>query len=145
VAEPFEQRSPSWAAAVLAAAAVALVPWTVALTVILPSRHLADHWDLAWTGFDVVLACSLLATAAAAARSRRAVQPLAAASAALLFCDAWFDVLTASSGIDLEVAILLAVLAEIPLALVCLLLASGRAGPSRQGQDRLGVGRFRIL
>src|SRR5581483_9873131 len=95
------------AGAVLAAAAVALVPWTVALTVILPSRHLADHWDLAWTGFDVVLACSLLATAAAAARSRRAVQPLAAASAALLFCDAWFDVLTASSGIDLEVAILL--------------------------------------
>ena len=134
-----------WPATLLAVAAVALVPWAIALNVILPSRHLADHWDIAWTGFDVILAVSLLATAYAAARRRDLVQRIAPVGAALLLCDVWFDVLTASTRADLEFAIVLAVVAEIPLAILCLLLAIGVLGPRSPAGHRLAVRRFRLL
>ena len=41
----------------------------------------------------------------------------------MLFCDAWFDVLSANSGHDRLLAVLLAVGAELPTAVVCLLIA----------------------
>jgi hypothetical protein len=66
-------------------------------------------------------------------------------SATLLLCDAWFDVLTASTGGDLEVAILLAALGELPLALVCFLLATGTTGSLTRANARLVVRRFRLL
>jgi len=46
-----------------------------------------------------------------------------AAAAALLAVDAWFDILTSSSRLELGTAIGEAVLVELPLALLCLLLA----------------------
>jgi hypothetical protein len=116
----------NWPAALLAVAALVLIPWAIALGQMLPSKHVADHWDAAWTGFDVILAVSLLATAFASLRRRDLVRGLAAVSGTLLLCDAWFDVLTASGGTDLEVAVLLAVFGELPLAVVCFLLATGR-------------------
>jgi hypothetical protein len=115
-----------WPAAILALAALILIPWAIALGQMLPSRHVADHWDAAWTGFDVILALSLLATAYASLRRHHLARGLAAVSGTLLLCDAWFDILTASSGTDLEIAILLAVFGELPLAVVCFLLATGR-------------------
>jgi hypothetical protein len=140
----FELRR-NWPATILALAAVVLLPWAIALNLILPSRHLADHWDIAWTGFDIVLAISLLATAYAAVRRRDLVRGIAPVSATLLLCDAWFDVLTASTGTDLEVAILLAVLGELPLALVCFLLATGTIDSLTRANVRLVVRRFRLL
>jgi hypothetical protein len=134
-----------WPAAVLAVAAVVLIPWAIALNLILPSRHLADHWDIAWTGFDVILACSLLATAYAAVRRRDLVQRLAPVSGTLLLCDAWFDLLTASTRTDLEVAILLAVLGEIPLAILCFLLGTGAIESLAAAKPWLAVRRFRLL
>jgi hypothetical protein len=115
-----------WPAAILAVAALFLIPWAIALGQMLPSRHVANHWDAAWTGFDAILAFSLLATAYASLRRQDLVRGLAAVSGTLLLCDAWFDLLTSSSGADLEVAILLAVFGELPLAVVCFLLATGR-------------------
>jgi hypothetical protein len=103
---------------VLVAASLALVPWTLWLTSVLPSRHLAHHYDVAWIGFDVALAAAIASTAVAALRHSRATVPLAAATATMLLADAWFDVVTSW---DRE-ALLLAVLAEIPLAALCLLL-----------------------
>ena len=135
----------NWPAALLFAAAVLLIPWAIALGQMLPSRHVADHWDAAWTGFDVVLALSLLATAYATVRRRDLVRTLAAVSGTLLLCDAWFDTLTSSSGTDLEVAILLAVLGEIPLAIVCFLLATGTIDRLDRANVRLAVRRFRLL
>jgi hypothetical protein len=41
----------------------------------------------------------------------------------LLFFDAWFDVLTASSRSELVIAIVEAVVVELPIAVICLLLA----------------------
>jgi hypothetical protein len=140
----FELRR-NWAATILAVAAVVLLPWAIALNLILPSRHLADHWDIAWTGFDIVLALSLLATAYTAVRRRDLVRGLAPVSATLLLCDAWFDVLTASNGTDLEVAILLAVLGELPLALVCFLLATGATESLTRANARVVIRRFKLL
>ena len=135
----------NWAGALLFAAAVLLIPWAIALGQMLPSRHVADHWDAAWTGFDVVLALSLLATAWATARRRDLVRTLAAVSGTLLLCDAWFDTLTSSPGTDLEVAILLAVFGEVPLAIVCFLLATGTIDRLDRANVRLAVRRFRLL
>ena len=104
--------------ATLVAASFGLIPWTLWLTYSLPSRHLARHYDLAWVGFDIALAGMIALTAAAAMQGRRALVPLASVTGTMLLCDAWFDVVTSW---DLE-ALLLAVLAELPLALLCLLL-----------------------
>ena len=134
----------NWPAVVLAVAAVVLIPWAIALGQMLPSRHVANHWDAAWTGFDVILAFSLLATAWAAFRRQELVRSLAAVSGTLLVCDAWFDVLTSSPGTDLEVAILLAVLGELPLAVICFLMATGRTDWLRTNA-RLVVRRLKLL
>jgi hypothetical protein len=134
-----------WPAAILALAAIVLIPWAITLGQMLPSRHVADHWDAAWTGFDVILALSLLATAYSALRRPDLVRGLAAVSGTLLLCDAWFDTLTASAGTDLEIAILLAVFAEVPLALVCFLLAFGTSGALTRANARLAVRRLKLL
>lgn len=135
----------NWPAAILAVAALVLIPWAIALGQMLPSQHVADHWDAAWTGFDVILALSLLATAYTSMRRRDLVRGLAAVSGTLLLCDAWFDTLTASTGTDLEVAILLAVFGELPLALICFLLAFGTSGALTWANARLAVRRLRLL
>jgi hypothetical protein len=135
----------NWPAAILAAAALVLIPWAIALGQMLPSRHVANHWDAAWTGFDVILACSLLATAWAAVRRRDLLKGLAAVSGTLLLCDAWFDILTSSGGTDLEVAIVLAVFGELPLALICFLLAFGTSGALTRANARLAVRRLKLL
>jgi hypothetical protein len=135
----------NWPAAILAAAAVGLIPWAIALGQMLPSRHVADHWDAAWTGFDIILALSLLATAYAHLRRRDLSRGLAAISGTMLLCDAWFDVLTSSTGTDLEIAILLALLAELPLAAVCFLLAIGTTGTLTRANARHAVRRLKLL
>ena len=134
-----------WPAAVLAAAAVLLVPWAIALNMTLPSRQIADHWDIAWTGFDVMLAGSLLVTAYLAWRESEALRPVAAVSGTLLACDAWFDVLTASTGTDLGLALVLAIVAEIPLAILCFLLATGTVESLPRPKAALGFRRSRLL
>lgn len=101
--------------------ALALVPWALWLTTVLPSRQQAEHWDLAWGRLDLMLAAALLATAVSAWRHEPLIQACAAAAGTLLVVDAWFDLLT-SSGRDLTYAIVLATLCELPLAGVCLWL-----------------------
>jgi hypothetical protein len=108
-----------WLPPGLALIALALVPWALWLTTVLPSHEVAEHWDLAWGGLDLMLAAALLATAVSAWHRGPLLQACAASAGTLLVVDAWFDLLT-SSGRDLTYAILLALLAELPLAAVCL-------------------------
>jgi hypothetical protein len=104
---------------VLAAVAVALIPWTAWLAVRLPSRHVSSHWDVAWVGFDFALT-ALLATTGVALWKRSPLAPFTATAAAtLLIMDAWFDIFTARSGDELGWAILAAALVELPLAVLC--------------------------
>jgi len=103
----------------MALMAVFLIPWTLYLTFTLPSRHLTDHYDLAWVGFDIALAAAFAATAWAAVRRLRWLVPLAAVTGTMLVCDAWFDVVTSHSGVEILEAALEAVFGELPLAAIC--------------------------
>jgi hypothetical protein len=109
---------PRWITGLLSLTALLLIPWTLWLTFSLPSKHVTDHYDLAWVGFDLGLVGMFSATATAAYRRSRLLAPFAAATAALLVCDAWFDVVTSGPGERLEAA-LEAGLAELPLAALC--------------------------
>ena len=57
---------PRWAGALFGVAGTLLAPCVVVLLLVLPSTHKATHWDVAWAGFDVLLAASLLAVAVSA-------------------------------------------------------------------------------
>jgi hypothetical protein len=114
---------PPWVVPLFGLAALLLVPWVGLLVVELPSAHRAAHWDLAWAGFDVALALLLLAVAVAAWRRSPWLEGAATAAAALLFVDAWFDVLTSSTRAEFVVSVGEAALIELPLAILCLLLA----------------------
>jgi hypothetical protein len=103
--------------------ALVLIPWTLFLAYTLPARHRVVHWDAIWVGFDLALALALLLTAVAAIRGRPWLAIPATASATLLVCDAWFDVLTARGAHEITTALLEAVLVELPLAALCVWMA----------------------
>jgi len=103
--------------------AALLAVWTTWLTVRLPSHHLVRSWDVAWSGFDVLLTTMLVATGIALVRRSSWVRACALATAALLVVDAWFDITTAQAGAQFTQAILQAALVEGPVAGLCLYLA----------------------
>jgi hypothetical protein len=110
---------PRWVVPLLALAAAALLPWTLWLTYSLPSRHVTPHYDLAWVGFDVALLTAFAVTAWCAVRSPEWLVPAAAATATMLLCDAWFDVVTSGAAGERLEALLQALLAELPLSAIC--------------------------
>jgi hypothetical protein len=113
---------PRWIAPVLLLTAAALVPWTLWLTFKLPSRHVTEHYDVAWVVFDCALFLAIAVTAWCAVKASQWLVPFAAVTGTMLVCDAWFDVVTSvGSGDSLE-AILEAIFAELPLAVVCALI-----------------------
>jgi hypothetical protein len=114
---------PSWALVVLGAVALVLPPWTFYLGERLPSKHVARHWDIAWTGFDIGLALVLIATIVAALRRSDWLEGFAMAAAAMLVCDAWFDILTSATRNEVIVAAVEAAAAELPVAVVCVVVA----------------------
>ena len=116
-------RPPSWVVPLFGLAALLLLPWVVMLLFALPSAHRSAHWDIAWAGFDVALALLLFAVAVAAWRRSPWLEGAATATATLLFVDAWFDVLTSSTKAEFVVSVVEAALVELPLAVLCLVLA----------------------
>ena len=141
-----------WVVPLFGLAALLLVPWVIGLVLLLPSAHRSAHWDIAWSGFDVVLALLLSAVAVAAWRGSLWFEGAATAAATLLFVDAWFDVLTSSTRAEILVAIGEAMFIELPLAFLCLLLArdaerrlrarqtTGVSSPARIGIERRFAG-----
>jgi hypothetical protein len=123
--------APAWAILLLGVAAIALIPWSAALTTQLPAHHVARHWDVAWAGFDAGMAAVLLATVLAALRGSPWLPGLAMAAAAMLLCDAWFDVVTSAEELDFWIALVSAAFVELPLAAVCVLVSrSSVRGPA---------------
>ena len=122
-AESSGWRPASWVVPLFAVAGIVLVPWIPFLVNSLPSTHASAHWDIAWAGFDLALALLLFGVALAAWRRSPWLEGAASAAATLLFVDAWFDILTSSSHVELGVSIGEAVFVELPLAVICLLLA----------------------
>jgi hypothetical protein len=116
------RRAHRWAL-LYTAAAVALLPWIAYLAVSLPKRNLEVHYRAAWVGFDCLLVFVIVRTAYMAFRVDPRVTFAATATATLLFVDAWFDITTSNGRSATLLAILLALLVEIPAALFSLHLA----------------------
>jgi hypothetical protein len=100
-----------------------LLPWTVYLGIKLPAHHVTNHWDLSWVGLDIAIATMLLLTGIFAYRQSRWVIITSSATASFLIVDAWFDVINAWQTEDLVQALILAVLIEVPLAVVSYFVA----------------------
>ena len=111
-----------WVGPMFALFSVVMVPWIVYIAVSLPSRQLSPNYDIAWAGFDVLLAAGLAISAYFALRRSRYLSAAAAATAALLVVDAWFDCMT-TPGSDRWQSIAFCFLVELPLAAVCLWLS----------------------
>jgi hypothetical protein len=109
--------------------AALLACWTVWLGSSLPPDPLIQHWSLTadigldnysltWVGLD----CFEVAGLAACGLLFRRASPSARTVALLtipVFClDAWFDVLTSVSKADLVTAVAMAVMGELPAALI---------------------------
>ena len=103
-----------------------LLPWIVVLAVTLPAHIVARNWSMAWSGFDVLLAAMLGATAWLRRTGDPRVGAVAGASAAMLVVDAWFDTSTSTIGFSSAVAWCSAVFLELPLAFVCARIALRR-------------------
>jgi hypothetical protein len=124
---PVLRRRPTgwWVAPLYLAMSLLLLPWIGVLLVTLPDRVVSQNYRLAWVGFDVLLVASMIRTAWLAWKRSPFVVNVASATATLLLVDAWFDVTTAS-GDDLVRAGALAMLVELPAAVLSLVIA-GRA------------------
>jgi hypothetical protein len=96
---------------------LALIPWTVFLALTLPPRFHAQHWRLLWTGFDAALIAVLLLAAWAAWYRRQILAAISVVAGTLLFCDAWFDMVTSFGHRDEWLTMLTGFGVELPLGL----------------------------
>jgi hypothetical protein len=118
---------PPWIAPALLGCAAVLLPWTAFLFATLPRHYVANHWQVAWGGFDVGLGLALASTAVMVARRSPFAEVTATITGSLLCCDAWFDVLTSRGVSDIAQAAASALLIELPLAALCFWMARNLA------------------
>ena len=103
--------------------AVALLPWTVYLSISLPSQHESVHWDIVWPGLDIGIGLAVAATVFGLVRLSTNLPIFSSIAGTLLLCDAWFDTLTSRPGTELAWAAVEALVAELPLAAFCFWIA----------------------
>jgi hypothetical protein len=95
------------------------LPWIVYLSLTIPARSHTSHYDIAWIGFDCAMWVVIGMLAFCAFTGRAATGPFAAVAATMLVLDGWFDVTTSQSGGQFLTALILALCAELPLAIIC--------------------------
>ena len=117
------QRPRSLFLTIVIGASIALIPWIVFLAISLPKTYIVRRWTGVWTGFDIVLLLTILASLWAAWNRRQVLIIFAIMGATLLTCDAWFDVMTASSRSDELVSVASALFGELPFAALLLMTA----------------------
>ena len=110
-----------WLLLVIGVVAIALLPWTAYLSATLPSKHLTEHWDIAWAGLDLFEAAALVTLFVAIVRRSPLVPVFSAVAGTALLCDAWFDLTTSGRGFYWALAEALG--AELPLAALCFWVA----------------------
>jgi hypothetical protein len=135
---------PPWTAPILIACAVVLIPWTALLFVTLPRHYTANHWPIAWGGFDIGLGLALASTAVMVARRSPFAEVTATITGTLLCCDAWFDVLTSRGTSDIAQAVVSAVFVELPLAALCFWMARNLAHAVEVARPYLRAAGFTI-
>jgi hypothetical protein len=109
---------------VLVGCGLVLLPWLFLLAGTLPETAVAANWRTVWIGLDASEALGLITTGLLALRRHRLHPLTATATATLLVVDAWFDTVTAAPGADRIAAAAMALGAELPLAVVCVVLAT---------------------
>ena len=130
----------------LVAIGLGMLPWLVYLAVSLPPSAQASHWPVVWTGLDAMEAAGLISTGLLLRRNDPRYCLTAIATAALLVTDAWFDVLTAPAGSGLLESAAMALLAELPGAVICAALgARGLRRLAAEASDRLGPVRVLVI
>jgi hypothetical protein len=111
---------PRWIAPLAIATIVGFLPWIVYLGFTLPEKVRAEHYDIAWLGFDSAMWTMLAVLAWVTLRRHAATGPVAAMASLMLIIDAWFDIFTSSAAHgEMTIAILLALCGELPLAVLC--------------------------
>jgi len=135
---------PPWIAPAFVLCALILIVWAAFLIFSLPRNYTANHWRVAWGGFDIGLGLALVATAVAVFRRSPFAEVAAAVSGTLLVCDAWFDVLTSHTTGEVVQASLEAALVELPLAALCLWMAANLARAVEVARPFLRTAGFRI-
>jgi uncharacterized membrane protein len=95
---------------------VLLVPWIWVLIEELHGQAGKRSFDSSWVGLDFLEAVCLLTVARLLSRRHRATSPVAAATAAVLCMDAWFDTWSAAPQLPYAEALAMAWFAELPLA-----------------------------
>jgi hypothetical protein len=135
---------PPWIAPAFVLCALILLPWAAFLIFTLPRNYTANHWRVAWGGFDIGLGAAMVATAIAVIRRSPFAEVAAAITGTLLICDAWFDVLTAGTTGELVQAAVEAVLVELPLAALCFWMAANLAHAVEVARPFLRAAGFRI-
>lgn len=93
-----------------------LVPWIGLLIEQLHGQAGKRSFNSSWVGLDVLEAVCLLTVAALLSRRHRATSPVAAATAAILCLDAWFDTMSAAPQLPYAESLAMACFAELPLA-----------------------------
>jgi hypothetical protein len=103
-------------ARLFAVCGVLLVPWIGLLIEQLHGQAGKRSFNSSWVGLDVLEVVCLLLVARLLSRRSRATSPVAAATAAILCLDAWFDTMSAAPKLPYAESIAMACFAELPLA-----------------------------
>jgi hypothetical protein len=103
-------------ARLFAVCGVLLVPWIGLLIYQLHGQAGKRSFESSWIGLDVLEAVCLLTVALLLSRRHRATSPVAAAAAAILCMDAWFDTMSAVPKLPYAESLAMACFAELPLA-----------------------------
>ena len=135
---------PPWIAPAFFLCALILIIWAGFLIITLPRNYTANHWHVAWGGFDIGLGAALVATSVAVVRRSPFAEVAAAVTGTLLVCDAWFDLMTSSTTAELVQAALEAALVELPLAALCFWMAINLARAVEVARPFLRAAGFKI-
>ena len=135
---------PPWIAPVFILCAVILISWAGFVIATLPRNYTANHWWVAWGGFDIALGIALVATSVAVIRRSPFAEVAATVCGTLLVCDAWFDVMTSRTSGEIVQAALEAALVELPLAALCFWMATNLARAVEVARSYLRAAGFRI-
>jgi hypothetical protein len=105
-----------WLARFFALCGVLLVPWIGVLIEQLHGQAGKRSFNSSWVGLDVIETVCLLIVAGLLRRRHRVTSPVAAATAAILCIDAWFDTMSAAPQLPYVESLAMACFAELPLA-----------------------------
>ena len=103
-------------ARLFAVCGILLVPWIGLMIWQLHGQAGKRSFSSSWAGLDIIEAVGLLSVAFLLSRRHRATSPVAAATAAVLCMDAWFDTMSAAEQLPYAESLAMACFAELPLA-----------------------------